>query len=69
MISMKCFSDSRENRKVYSIEYKCAIVDVCRYILVVECNLPKVNMRVRFPLSAPFENNLRTMWFVSFFKY
>ena len=40
---------------------------ICGCNLVVECHASDLIARVRFPPSAPFEINLRTEKFVSFF--
>ena len=35
----------------------CVIMKICRYSSLVECQLPKLERRVRFPLSASFYFN------------
>ena len=37
---------------VWVSHFRYNIIDICEHNLMVECNLPKVDVRVRFPLLA-----------------
>ena len=62
----------KKNLKILLTNFNTAVIIInvvrkCRCSSMAEFQPSKLAMRVRFPLPAPFEINLRTEKFVSFF--